>query len=526
MGWLDHLVIVPVLLPLLTGALLLMFDERRHKLKATINVVSTICLALVALALLDLANTPTAANTETASVYLLGNWPAPFGIVLVLDRLSAMMLVLTAMLALPALVYSLARWHKSGPHFHTLFQLLLMGLNGAFLTGDLFNLFVFFEVLLAASYGLALHGSGGARVGASLHYIVVNLAASLLLLIGISLIYGATGTLNMADLALRWREAAPPDRALFEAGASILGVAFLVKAGMWPLGFWLPGAYSAASAPAAALFAVLTKVGVYAVLRTGLLFGVDAAATPSAGTPWLAYGGMATIAFGALGVLAAQDMARLASYSLLVSSGTLLAAITIGSTPLTGAALYYLVVSTLSVSALFLLVELVERGRAPGADVLAVTAEAFGAGEGEGEEVEIGTAIPAATALLGLSFAGCAIMLAGLPPLAGFVGKFAMLNALLAVNPVPIASWALLALLIGSGFATIVAMARAGVRRFWASPDGREPRVRFIELAPIVLLLALCVALTVGAGTLIRYLDEGARALHAPGGYVDRVLAR
>src|SRR6185295_5370032 len=132
-------------------------------------------------------------------------------------------------------------------------------------------------------------------------------AASLLFLIGVSLIYGATGTLNMADLALRWREAAPPDRALFEAGAAILGVAFLVKAGMWPLGFWLPGAYSSASAPAGALFAVLTKVGVYAVLRTGLLFGMEAEAVPSTGTPWLAYAGMATIAFGALGVLASQE---------------------------------------------------------------------------------------------------------------------------------------------------------------------------------------------------------------------------
>src|SRR6185312_16190582 len=202
---------------------------------------------------------------------------------------------------------------------------------------------------------------------------------------------------------------------------------------------------------------------------------------------------------------------RLASYSVLVSSGTLLAAIAIGSTPLTGAALYYLVVSTLALSALFLLVELVERGARPGAGILSVTAEAFGAGEGEGEELEIGIAIPAATALLGLSFAGCAIMLAGLPPLAGFVGKFAILNALLRVDPVSGASWALLALLIASGLATIIAMARAGVRRFWAQPNGRAPRVRAIELAPIALLLALCVALTVGAGTLIRYLDEGAR---------------
>jgi len=516
----NHLAILPIVLPVAAGAITLVLDEGRMALRATISVGTALLLVVVAVALVRLA------DESFATVYRLGDWPAPFGIVLVVDRVAAILVLLTSVLGVASLVFSLARWQRAGPRFHSLVQFLLMGVNGAFLTGDLFNLFVFFEVLLAASYGLALHGSGGVRVSASLHYIVVNLAASLLLLIGISLIYGATGTLNMADLALRSAALAPPDRALFEAGASILGVAFLVKAGMWPLCFWLPGAYSAASAPAAALFAVLTKVGVYAVLRTGLLFGTDAAAAPSVGTPWLAYGGMATIAFGALGVLAAQDVARLAAYSVLVSSGTLLAAIAIGSTALTGAALYYLVVSTLGLSAMFLLVELVERGRAPGADLLAVTAEAFGAGEGEGEEIEIGTAIPAATALLGLCFAGCAIMLAGLPPLAGFVGKFAMLNALLRANPVPAASWALLALLIGSGFATIIAMARAGVRRFWASPDAHVPRVRFIEFAPIALLLALCIALTVGAGTLIGYLDEGARALHAPGGYVDRVLAR
>jgi multicomponent K+:H+ antiporter subunit D len=516
----EHLVVLPIVLPLAAGAITLVLDEERLVLKAGVSIGTALLLVAAAVALVRLA------DESFATVYRIGDWPAPFGIVLVVDRVAAILVLLTSVLGVASLVFALARWQRAGPRFHSLVQLLLMGVNGAFLTGDLFNLFVFFEVLLAASYGLALHGSGEVRVRASLHYIVVNLAASLLFLIGASLIYGATGTLNMADLALRWREAAPADRALFEAGAAILGVAFLVKAGMWPLCFWLPGAYSGASAPAAALFAVLTKVGVYAVLRTGLLFASEAEAAPSTGTPWLAYAGMATVAFGALGVLASQELARLASYSVLVSAGTLLAAIAIGSTPLTGAALYYLVVSTLGLSAFFLLVELVDRGRRPGADVLAVTAEAFGAREGEGEEIEIGTAIPGATALLGLSFGACAVMLAGLPPLAGFVGKFAMLDALLEADPVPMASWAMVALLVASGFATIIGMARAGVRRFWVAHGGSVPRVRVIELAPIVLLLALCAALTVGAGTLIGYLDEGARALHAPGGYVDRVLAR
>ena len=204
------------------------------------------------------------------------------------------MLLLTGVLASAAVVFSLARWHRAGAHFHSLFQFLLMGLNGAFLTGDLFNLFVFFELLLAASYGLALHGSGISRVQAGLHYIVVNLAASLLFLIGVSLIYGVSGTLNMADLALRIPNIAEEDRALLEAGAGILGMAFLLKAGMWPLCFWLPTTYAAASAPVASIFAIMTKVGAYIVLRLWLLlFGEgperrrDWAATGWCSAGWL-----------------------------------------------------------------------------------------------------------------------------------------------------------------------------------------------------------------------------------------------
>lgn len=517
----EHLVMLPIVLPLAAGAITLVLDEQRAVLRAGISIGAVLLLLVAAVALVRVA------DEAFATVYRLGDWPAPFGIVLVLDRVAAVLVLLTSVLGLASLVFSLARWQRAGPRFHSLVQFLLMGINGAFLTGDLFNLFVFFEVLLAASYGLALHGSGGARVRAGLHYITVNLAASLLILVGVSLIYAATGTLNMADIARHWREAWSGDRVLFEVGGAILGIAFLVKAGMWPLCFWLPGAYSASSAPAAALFAVLTKVGVYAVLRTGTLFlGADVAASPSPGTPWLVVAGMATVGFGALGVLASQDLPRLASYCVLVSSGTLLAAIAIDIPALTGAALYYLVVSTLALSAFFLLVELVERGRRPGADMLAVTAEAFGAGEGDEEGMYVGAVIPAANALLGSTFAACALMLAGLPPLAGFVGKFAMLDALFARNPVPATSWTMLVLLIGSGFATVIGMGRAGVRRFWSAPDASAPRVRVVEIAPVVVLLALCAALTMQAGASMRYLNAAAQALHAPAGYISDVLGR
>lgn len=242
-----------------------------------VNVVATLALLIVAIALLRQADT----GPLRVAVYLAANWPAPFGIALALDRLSALMLLLTAIMALGSLLYSLARWHRAGVHFHPLFQLQLMGLNGAFLTADLFNLFVFFEILLAASYGL-LHGSGPQRVKAGLHYIAVNLVGSSLFLIGVALIYGVTGTLNMADVAVRIGQVEASDRMLMEAGAAILGVAFLTKAGAWPLNFWLPTSYAAASPPAAALFSIMTKVGVYVILRLSLLMFGNRPASPAA----------------------------------------------------------------------------------------------------------------------------------------------------------------------------------------------------------------------------------------------------
>src|SRR5690606_13020732 len=184
-------------------------------------------------------------DQTAAAVYPLGNWPVPFGIVLVADRLSAIMVLVTSVLSLAALLYSLARWHTRAPNFFPLFHALTMGLNGAFLTGDLFNLFVFFELLLAASYGLALFGGGRNRGRASMHYIVVNLVSSSLCLIGASLIYGPPRTPVMADIGRAVPLLAAEDRGPFEAGAAVLGVAFLIRAGSWPLHFWLPNTYSA-----------------------------------------------------------------------------------------------------------------------------------------------------------------------------------------------------------------------------------------------------------------------------------------
>jgi multicomponent K+:H+ antiporter subunit D len=505
----SHLPVVPIVLPLATAATILLLDGRFSSLKAPVGIASVAVQLLAALALAHLA------NTSSPAVYALGNWPAPFGIVLVADRLAAVMVLLATVLGAAALVFSMARWHGTG-RFPALLQFLLMGLNGAFLTGDLFNLFVFFELFLAASYGLALHGSGIARVRGSLHYIVVNLFASLLFLVGVSLIYAVAGTLNMAQLAERMHTVPLADRALLQSGAGILAIAFLVKAAVWPLGFWLPSTYSAACAPAAALFAILSKVGIYAVLRLWPLI------SSGQGSEVLFYAGAATAVFGAAGMLAAQAMAPIASYALVVSSGTLLAAISRADPAITSGALFYLVASTLGVAALFLLVELVQRARAAGAEILAVTAEAFGIEDEEPEE-RPGPAIPATMALLGLAFVCCALLIAGLPPLPAFLAKASMLAGALALRPLEWHAWTLVALLLGSGLAALVALARAGVGIFWG--EGRSvPRVLLVEMAPVAAILALCVALTAAAGPAMGYLDDTARALHAPHEYVNAVL--
>ena len=260
-----------------------------------------------------------------------------------------------------------------------------------------------------------------------------------------------------------------------------------------------------------------------------LLFGDDAGVSAGFGGTWLLFGGLLTIAFGSIAVLATQNLPRLAGASVVVSSGTLLAAIGAGQVAVTGGALFYLTSSVLAIGAFFLLIELVERGREVGADVLAVTREAFGTGEDDDEPLEqeaVGVAIPGTVAILGISFMSCALLLAGLPPLSGFLAKFAILGPLLGQGDgaVPATTWALMAALILSGLASLVAMLRVGIDVFWASPAPRVPRIAVLEIVPIALLLTLCGALTAGAGPAMDYMQAAARALHAPAGYLHGVM--
>ncbi|MEG3062373.1 MAG: monovalent cation/H+ antiporter subunit D [Comamonas sp.] len=540
----PHLMLAPIALPMLTAALMLLMREEQQRLKLGFNILSTLIGLVIAIALLGW--TDQAGAPVTMGVYMPGNWPAPFGISLALDRLSALMLVVTSVVALSSIVFAAARWHRAGVHFHPLFQFQLMGLAGAFLTADLFNLFVFFEITLAASYGLLLHGSGRARIQSGLHYIAINLAASSLLLIGVSMLYGITGTLNMADLASAIPHVDAADRGLLHAAASILAMAFLIKAAMWPLNFWLVPAYSAATAPVGALFALMTKLGVYTVLRLWtLMFSSQAGDSALFGSAWLMCGGMLTMAFGAIGMLGSQRLTNLAGYAAILSSGTLLAAAGFGQNLLTAGILYYLPSSTFAVAALFLLADLIDRWRNAGARTApyeddeapflnAELVPTTGLNLDEDEEVLIGRVIPAAAAFLGLAFMVCTLVISGLPPLSGFVGKIAMLNALL--NPLGVGTsagyqpgiwgWTLLTLLIGTGLIGSIALIRVGMRHFWASHDRNTPQLRVAEGLPIAVLLLCCIAMTVQAGPVMRYMQNAADALHSPGTYIHGVLTQ
>lgn len=542
MNLMPHLIIAPILLPLLTAACMLLLGEKHRPMKARINLSSTLLGLAISITLLLW----TQQQTEPASigVYLPSNWQVPFGIVLVVDRLSALMLVLTGIIASCALLFAMARWDRAGASFHALFQIQLMGLYGAFLTADLFNLFVFFEVLLAASYGLMLHGSGKARVSAGLHYISINLLASSLFLIGAALIYGVTGTLNMADLALKIPLVPEADRGLLHAGAAILAVAFLAKAGMWPLNFWLVPAYSSASAPVAALFAIMTKVGIYTVLRLWtLMFSGQAGASAYFASDWLIYGGMATIICAAIAIVAAQRLERMASLSILVSAGILLSAVGFAQPNLTAAALFYLISSTLALSALFLLAELIERSRSSNEMLLEDDVEQLpslmeslnpprGTNLDDEQKAVVGQIIPWTMAFLGLSFIACALLIIGMPPLSGFIGKLTLLNALLnpvglghlSEAPVSTAAWCLLALLILSGLASLIGFSRLGIQRFWTPLERPSPLLRRYECIPIVVLLGLCVVMTFKAEPVMRYTQAAADTLNNPERYVMAVM--
>lgn len=455
--WHAHTPILSILIPAFTSFLLVLLgnpgsgslkQDWRQPWRRGISLGSAI------LGLITAASYLMIANTGQVTVYQLGEWSAPFGIVLVLDRLSAFMLVLTYALAVPVIWYASDNWDTRGRYFHTMFHFLLMGLTGAFLTGDLFNLFVFFEILLMASYVLLLHGQGRPRFQLGVHYVTINLVASTLFLIGLGMIYGSVGSLNMTDVSRLIPTLDNDQHKLAIAGGLLLFVVFGIKAAMLPVGFWLPKTYAVASTPVAAIFTIMTKMGIYAILRVnGTVF--DDALAQSIFKNTLLIIGLITSFYGVIGAIAAERLRRFVGFMVLSSIGTLLIAIAMFNTQAWSAALYYLVHSTLVAAAFYLFCGWMTSQRGSFKDHLKVAPKI---------KQEKAAAF---------TYFTIALMMAGLPPFSGFLGKVFILQA---TAETPYQGWIIAVILVVS-LLSIIALTRVGFILFWrASPPEANPK--------------------------------------------------
>ncbi|WP_164659864.1 monovalent cation/H+ antiporter subunit D [Tropicibacter sp. Alg240-R139] len=514
----NHLIVAPIVLPAVLAPFIIMVLRHHLSLQRIFSVAGTVALLGIALALLGMT------LNGQVYVYELGDWPAPFGIVMVLDRLSALMVLLTAMLAMAVVLYSIGSgWDNRGRHFHALLQFQLMGVCGAFLTGDAFNLFVFFEVLLIASYGLMIHGGGPRRLRAGVQYVVYNLLGSTLFLFALGTLYAVTGTLNMADLAVRVAEMSPDDTALLRVGAVLLLLVFCVKAAVLPLHFWLPTSYANAPLPVSALFAIMTKVGAYSILRIyTLVFGPDVEATAGLVGDWLLPAAMLTLAVGSIGILGTKIINRMIAFGAIASMGTLLISIALFTPTGTEAAIYYMIHSTIATALLFLVADQVRERR--------------------GIRIRSHSPMPQAGLIAGLFFVG-GIAMAGMPPLSGFVGKLLVMDAARQSTDFGMI-WAVILI---SSFITIVGFARSGSIIFWRSHDPDfidtpEPEVEVegtedehakepapepnpgVAFTAVFGLVALLVLLTVFAGPVLEFSAETAAQLYEPSIYIDAVL--
>ena len=499
----THWIALPIILPALVAPFIVLAARYHIGIQRALSVAGVVALILVA------AGLAWQSADGTVTLYQMGDWAAPFGIVLVADRLSTMMVLLTAILALCVILYAIGSgWDNRGRHFHALFQFQLMGIMGAFLTGDLFNLFVFFEVLLIASYGLMIHAGGDARLRAGVQYVLFNLIGSTLFLFALGSIYAETGTLNMADLANRVAFVSADETVGIRVAAVLLLLVFAIKAALVPLHFWLPSSYAEAPAPVAALFAIMTKVGAYAIIRVyTMIFPPELEATTGLFDIWLLPAALVSLAIGMIGVLAAKKLDRLVAFSVIGSMGMVMVSISLFTPAGIAAALYYIVHSTLAGAALFLISDLVRTGRAD----LELTAQ----------PKMSGNALTAAMFFVG------AIAMAGLPPLSGFLGKLLVLDA---AYDSRLMVW-IWVIVLSSSLISILGFARAGSVLFWKAhsiepEEGAEapPQPNALAYVAVGVLVTLLIAHTVFAGQVHGYTSTTAAQLFAPDAYISTVV--
>ncbi|TQK18010.1 multisubunit sodium/proton antiporter MrpD subunit [Microbacterium sp. SLBN-154] len=503
--------LVPLLatLPLL-GAALALVAGRHRRTQVAISIVTLTTVTVIAAILLVVVD-----QGGDALAVSVGDWPIPFGIVLYVDRLSALLIVVSSIVLLAVLLFSVGQGAADNDDetpvsiFHPSYLLLAAGIFTAFIAGDLFNLYVGFEILLVASYVLITLGSTENRIRTGVVYIVVSLVSSILFLAAIAAIYGALGTVNMAQISERMMELPQETQTVLHL---LLLVAFSIKAAVFPLSFWLPDSYPTAPAPVTAVFAgLLTKVGVYALIRTETQLFND-----NDLNFLLMCVALATMIVGVLGAIAQAELKRILSFTLVSHIGYMIFGLAIATPAAIGATIYYTVHHIVVQTTLFLAVGLIER-RAGSTSILRVKG------------------LMRAAPVIAVLYFIPAVNLGGLPPFSGFIGKFALFDAAAEVGT-PI----MLVLIVGgivTSLLTLYALMRAWNLSFWREDDDStetEARISYLGQAPAAGIqterraiprimtaattgmVAITVALTVFAGPLYGVCERIGAALLEP----------
>ncbi len=494
MSWLVPL---PIVLPLVGAALSILVGRWRTAQRA-IGVVVLGTLVVAAIALLG------DVDTNGTLVAEAGGWPAPMGITLVADRFAAVLLLVAEVTLLAVLLYAIgepgAERHHVG--FQSAYLVLAAGVAASFLTGDLFNLFVAFEMMLTASYVLLTLGGRHEQVRSGMTYIVISLVASSLFVTALALLYSATGTVNMADLATRLDQLPTGVRTTF---AVLLLVVFGIKAAIFPLFFWLPDSYPIAPSPITAVFAgLLTKVGVYAIIRTQLLLFTD----DSRPATLLLVVAAATMVVGVLGAIAQDDLRRILSFTIVSQIGYMVMGLGFFPAAAIAAVVYSMIHHIVVKTGLFLIGGLIDHA------------------SGSTQLSRIGGMVRSAPYLAAL-FLVSALSLAGIPPLSGFVSKFGLIDAGVAEE-----HYAVVAVSLAVSFLTLFAMIRIWGGVFWSPPEPGAPNKRppnraggpVLMVAPTVAIVACSLAIAVAAGPIYSFSQRAAGDLLDRQSYIDQVL--
>lgn len=484
----------PVLAPL-AGSAICALAWHRPALQRVVSLVSLVLMLAGSLLLLF--------EVEAGGTQMIafGGWPVPFGIVFVADQLGAAMALITAILALAIAVFGLADIRRRQEHsgFHPLYLGMIAAVAGAFLTGDVFNLYVWFEIMLITAMGLLAIDRNRAQLDGTLKYAVLNLLGTLLFLLAVGILYGATGTLNMADLG-RVLADAEPSAALALAAALFL-VAFGIKAGYFPLFFWLPASYHTASIVVSAIFAgLITKVGVYASFRVfTLLFSVDEGGIREL----VAVMAAGTMVFGVFGAAVQWDIRRILSFHIISQIGYMMLGLALATPAAMAGAVFYIVHHIIVKANLFLAAGAIYRA-------------------GGTYDLRRSGGLLASHPMLALLFAVPALSLAGIPPLSGFWAKYMVIDAAFADN----AHW-LAGIGLFVGLLTVFSMSKIWVEAFWKVPpvERRHPRkVPGVMLTAMAALGLLTLIIGFMPEPLVDYANRAAESLLAPSSYVDAVL--